>query len=85
MTNENQPQSYSESEATFHRVWVHAKVCFQAINFISRYVWNSANSVITYRKVEVLGGVGSLVASTGVYTAQAAGLIAMKLLAFIVN
>jgi len=35
--------------------------------------WTSADSVITFNTVEVLGGVGSLVTGTGVYTAQAAG------------
>ena len=75
LTNVNQPQSYSESEATLHSVWNRAKICLQAINFISRGRWTSADSVITYNTVEVLGGVGSLVTGTGVYTAQAAGLI----------
>ena len=79
MENVNQPQSYSESEATLHSVWNHAKIGLQAIHLISRNYWSSANSVITYDTVEVLGGVGSLVASTGVYTAQAAGSIAMKI------
>ena len=39
--------------------------------------------MITYDTVEPRDGVGSLVASTGVYTAQAAGLIGKKILAFL--
>ena len=85
MANVNQPQSYSESEATYHSVWNHAKIGLQAINFISRVGWTSANSVITYDTVKPRDGVGRLVASTGVYTAEAAGLIGKKILAFIVQ
>jgi hypothetical protein len=39
-----------------------------------QYSWTRAGSVINYSKVEPDEGVGSLVASTGVYTAQAAGI-----------
>ena len=43
-------------------------------DFISRNAWTSANSVITYARVEDLGSeLGSLDAGTGVFTAPAAG------------
>ena len=73
MTNVNQPQSHSE--IVWNQCVEPCKIGLQAINFICRNRWTSADSVITYNTVEVLGGVGSLVTGTGVYTAQAAGLI----------